>query len=188
MSSLIAMTYFATNNPFWEIQPRDEIRGWLLLLLTYMALIYWLILVFLGIKRWRDRNRPMWVYLLMLQAFFIHLGSPIAAAYWKELGWISNPALHAIKIMAFPLFLVVGFYLTVELFLRGSCEPNRYDADQLPPVVRAGFADWMVRCERPFLLLMGALIAIEVSIVVLELSIVVFLFALGTDPNFTLSD
>jgi hypothetical protein len=102
---------------------------------------------------------------------------------------ISNPALHAVEIMAFLLLLVVGFYLTVEHFLRGSCEPNRYGADRLPPVVRGGFADWMVRCERPFLLLLGALIALEVLIAVLALGVIVFFFALGPldDPEIGLS-
>ena len=150
MAAVAGAAFYLTGDalsPIIWAQPQEKINVWGPVWGVYVLVILWPALA-IAIKRWHDRNRPAWAYLLIYLIFLAPLALKFAGHYPTEAD------LEAVKSMGNPDFLltseqtsklataailglvigVLAFYVTIELgFLEGTNGPNRYGQDPLPP-------------------------------------------------------
>jgi uncharacterized membrane protein YhaH (DUF805 family) len=140
------------------VMPVDRVRVWGPVFLAMNAVTIWPMLAVI-LKRWHDRNRPTWVYLIVWAISLIPLGMRFAgygptSAELERPDWFNSPGLHdpVLQITSLVVGLLV-LYPFIELgFLRGTRGPNQYGEDPLPPepeavpgapAQRLGFFSWM---------------------------------------------
>lgn len=149
MAAMAGAAFHFTGDPLSKViwlQPVDQINVWGPIWGVYMAVMLWPGLA-VTIKRWHDRNRPAWAYLLPYTTFLIPWGRKLTghgptSIDLADPNWYTNPALHQ------PVDQIIGaaigliaFYLLIELgFLEGTNGANRYGADPLPPRPAKGWA------------------------------------------------
>jgi uncharacterized membrane protein YhaH (DUF805 family) len=130
---LAGATAYATGEPF-----SPEV--WEPIWAGYYAVMLWCGSA-ICLKRWHDRNRPAWIYLLFVLLSLVPLVLMIAKAKG-----LMPAAQTPYEILAYVLLLAFSLYLSVELgFIKGTTGPNRYGPDPLPPAAGAGggFGNWM---------------------------------------------
>jgi uncharacterized membrane protein YhaH (DUF805 family) len=144
ISALLALTAIATGDPFspdvWEMRPA-AVSVWLPIFGGYYAVIFWPALA-IAIKRWHDRNRPAWIYLILA---FVSL-APFLVRIAQARNLLQDSSSQYAGIITGTALLLM-IYPMIELgFLKGTAGPNRYGADPLPPeahVTGKGFLNWM---------------------------------------------
>lgn len=177
--------------------PRDEMHVWGPVLAGQYIIFLWPILaVFL--KRWHDRNRPTWVFIVLYAVCLLPVAVKFAgygpsSAELVGVDWTQHPmAYDPIGQIASLPCMLVGLYLFVELgCLRGTRGPNRYGEDPLPPeahVVKPGFANWIFglngRISRSRWWL-GLLVTTGIAIAVVTIFIVCVMLVMPfNDPAF----
>ncbi len=139
------LSYLATGNAFapevWQ-RPADKAGLWGPVWLAYFGFLVWPSTA-LAVKRFHDRDRPVWVWYAYYTLSLAASLAPLRASLGAE-------PTESSSFLALPLAIFTG-YIFFELgVFRGTAGPNAHGPDPLPPDYYGGdynFWSWMLALE-----------------------------------------